>query len=149
MGAKLGSGGGPIAEINVTPLIDVVLVLLVVFMVITPMLQSGLPVDLPQATQTQTVNDVGQHIVISLAPTRGLFVEQEEIADNLTVETLRDEAVKRSMIDAINLEYRKSADRSILIKADRNLEYQQVRAVMETLAENRLTAVYVAAAKEQ
>ena len=64
MGANLGSGGGPMADINVTPLIDVVLVLLVVFMVITPMLQSGKNVDLPEATQSTTVNDVGQFIVV-------------------------------------------------------------------------------------
>ena len=49
MGAALGGGSGPIADINVTPLIDVVLVLLVVFMVITPMLKSGIEVDLQAA----------------------------------------------------------------------------------------------------
>ena len=66
MGGKMGAGGGPMGDINVTPLIDVVLVLLVVFMVITPMLSSGLPVDLPMATTTVQVNDVGQHIVTAL-----------------------------------------------------------------------------------
>ena len=79
MGGKLGAGGGPMADINVTPLIDVVLVLLVVFMVITPMLSSGLPVDLPMATTTVQVNDVGQHIVISMTANGDWAVEQEII----------------------------------------------------------------------
>lgn len=136
MGASLGSGGGPIADINVTPLIDVVLVLLVVFMVITPMLQSGLPVDLPVATQSETVNDVGQHIVVSVTKDRGWWVEQEE-------------ADADTLIDLINEEYQVNPSRSILVKADRSLEYQQVREVMDILAENRMTSVLIAAAKEE
>jgi biopolymer transport protein ExbD len=136
MGAKLGSGGGPIADINVTPLIDVVLVLLVVFMVITPLLQSGLPVDLPQATQTTTVNDVGQYIVVSVTKEKGWWVEQEEVDET-------------TMIEQINYEYQKNPSRSILVKADKNLTYREVRAVMDVLAENRITSVLVAAAKEQ
>jgi biopolymer transport protein ExbD len=136
MGAKLGSGGGPIADINVTPLIDVVLVLLVVFMVITPLLQSGLPVDLPQATQTTTVNDVGQYIVVSVTKEKGWWVEQEEVDET-------------TMIEQINYEYQKNSSRSILVKADKNLTYREVRAVMDVLAENRITSVLVAAAKEQ
>jgi biopolymer transport protein TolR len=136
MGAKLGSRGGPIADINVTPLIDVVLVLLVVFMVITPMLQSGQPVELPQATQTITVNDVGQHIVVSITKEKGWWVEQEQVT-------------KETLIDAINVEYAAATQsRSILVKADARLTYREVREVMDILAENRITTVLVAAAKE-
>jgi biopolymer transport protein TolR len=135
MGSKLGSGSGPMADMNVTPLIDVVLVLLVVFMVITPMLQSGLPVDLPEATQTTTVNDVGQHIVVSVHPELGWAVEQET-------------ADKDTLVDLINAEYRISPSRSILIKADKSLEYQQVREVMDILADKGMTSVLIAAAEE-
>ena len=88
MGANLGSGGGPMADINVTPLIDVVLVLLVVFMVITPMLQSGKNVDLPEATQSTTVNDVGQFIVVSITPDKEWWVEQEEVDGDTLIEQI-------------------------------------------------------------
>ena len=135
MGAQLGSGSGPMADMNVTPLIDVVLVLLVVFMVITPMLQSGLPVDLPEATQTTTVNDVGQHIVVSIHPELGWAVEQES-------------ADADTLVDLINDEYRVNPSRSILVKADKSLEYQQVRELMDILADNGMTSVLIAAAEE-
>jgi biopolymer transport protein TolR len=136
MAAKLGTGGGPMADINVTPLIDVVLVLLVVFMVITPLLQSGMPVDLPQATQTTTVNDVGQNITISITKDKGVWVENTQV----TLDTL---------IDRVNYEYRANPERSLLIKADRDLDYQKVRDVMDKLAENNMTTVLVATAKEK
>ena len=135
MGAKLGSHSGPMADINVTPLIDVVLVLLVVFMVITPLLQSGLPVVLPKASQTTTVNDVGQHIVISVHTELGWAVEQEK-------------ATESNLIDLVNAEWRINPQRSILLKADRRLEYQEVRKVTDLLAKNQMTAVLVATDKE-
>lgn len=144
MGAKLGSGGGPIADINVTPLIDVVLVLLVVFMVVTPMLQSGLPVDLPVATQSETVNDVGQFIVVSVTEDRGVWVEQTEIDDDLEP----DDASEVALLEALNEEYRINPSRSILVKADKDLTYGQVRGVMDVLAKNRITTVLIAAEEE-
>ena len=139
MGAALGSRKGPIAEINVTPLIDVVLVLLVVFMVITPLLSSGLPVELPMATQTVTVNDVGQHIVISVTKDGLWAVDQEKL------ET-QDEG---PLIDLINAAYRENPERSILVKADRNLEYGEVRKLLDILAERNFTSVFIAAGKEK
>ena len=138
MGAQLrGQAQGPIADINVTPLIDVVLVLLVVFMVITPLLSSGLQVDLPMATATVTVNDAGQHIVISMTKDGKWAVDQQII-------TSVDE-----LVPAINTAYREDPDRSILIKADRSLEYGTVREILDVLAENRFTSVFIAAGKEK
>ena len=136
MGAKLGSGGGAMADINVTPLIDVVLVLLVVFMVITPLLSSGLPVDLPKATTTVTVNDVGQHIVISVTADGKWAVEQEEVTED-------------NLIDMVNVEMRSAeVAKTILIKADRTLPYKDVRKVMDILGESHQTSLMIAANKE-
>lgn len=136
MGSKVGTSDTPMADINVTPLIDVVLVLLVVFMVITPMLSSGLPVDLPEATSTTTVNDAGQFIVISITKDGRWAVEQEEVD-------------KDTLIEAVNAEYRKRPESSVLVKGDFSLDYGVVREVMDLLAENHLTALKLAAAKEE
>lgn len=138
MGATLGSRGGPMADINVTPLIDVVLVLLVVFMVVTPMLESGLPVDLPQATQSDKVNDVGQFIVISVTEDKGWWVEQEQVdADSLIAQYYVEQNA--------NLE----TSELVLVKADRDLPYREVREVLDILAKNRITSVLVAAQNEE
>jgi len=137
MAGGVRTGAGPIADINVTPLIDVVLVLLVVFMVITPLLSSGLQVDLPMATSTVTVNDVGQHVVISITEDGKLSVEQE------LLESIDD------IIPEVTVAFRENPDRSILVKADAQLEYRKVREVLDLLAENGMTSIFVAAGKEK
>ena len=137
MAGGIRTGGGPIADINVTPLIDVVLVLLVVFMVITPMLSSGLQVDLPMATSTITVNDVGQHIVISITED-GKWAVEQQVIDSID-----------QILDEVNLAYRENPEKTILVKADANLEYGQVREVLDFLADNRFTSVFIAAGKEK
>ena len=129
------------ADINVTPLIDVVLVLLVVFMVITPLLQSGKTVELPEATQSTTVNDVGQFIVVSITPDKKWWVEQGEVDDD-------------TLLQAIYDEYEKGANgepqtRTILLKGDRSLEYQDVRALLDVLIERGISTVKIATAKEE
>lgn len=143
MGANLGSGGGPISDINVTPLIDVVLVLLVVFMVVTPMLESGMPVDLPKVTANEDdiVSDAGQFVVVSVAKDKESgepvwYVEQDEVDET-------------TLVSMINAEYaRRDKASSILIKGDRTLEYQKVREVMNILADNNMTNLLVATNQE-
>ncbi len=161
MGAQLGGGAGPMADINVTPLIDVVLVLLVVFMVITPLLQSGLPVDLPVASQTRTAK-MDDHIVISVGasdecsefpcdlPTRWQ-VEQEEVDHEsltqvLNAEWAKDAAHRQALCEQ---DPEVTCRRALLIKGDQRLRYSQVREVMDVLAAERFTSVAVAVEREE
>ena len=135
MGAKVGGEkGGAMGDINVTPLVDVVLVLLIIFMVVTPMLTSGVDVKLPQARTTVQAPDNGQHLVISIREDGVVFVDADQV-------------VLEELIDAVNTEYRKAPNRAILIKADSTLHYGEVRAVMDTLSENGMSTMLLAADK--
>ena len=98
--------------------------------------EAGLAVDLPVATTTQTVNDAGQHIVISVTVDKKWAVEQDEVD-------------KDTIIAAINEKYRDNPTRSLLVKADANCAYEDVRTVMDLLAENNMTTVLIAASKGQ
>ena len=66
-------GGGALAEINVTPLVDVMLVLLIVFMVTAPMLQTGVDVDLPDA-KAQTLPDDSGKLVLTITKEKKVFL---------------------------------------------------------------------------
>ncbi|MEQ1506765.1 MAG: biopolymer transporter ExbD [Myxococcota bacterium] len=153
MAGDLGVRKGPISDINVTPLIDVVLVLLVVFMVITPLLSSGLHVDLPMATTTVAVNDAGQHMVISVTMEGQWAVDQEVLDDNepttLTAAIAASRAENFDRWSNTELCGPGSNCGTILVKADRKLKYGDVRKVLDILAENNYTSVFIAAGKEK
>ena len=69
MGMNVGDkSGSTMADINVTPLVDVVLVLLIIFMVVTQMLSSGKAVELPDSSTSKGVRDMGQYLVIAMTP---------------------------------------------------------------------------------
>ncbi|MFT4976280.1 MAG: biopolymer transport protein TolR [Myxococcota bacterium] len=121
MGMNVGGNkGGPMGDINVTPLVDVVLVLLIIFMVVTPMLTSGVDVKLPNATTTESTQDLGQHLVISIDSEGIVYVE----ADPTDTEQL---------VDSIDRKLAGNTSRSLLIKGDQGLQWGQVRDVMDTI----------------
>jgi biopolymer transport protein TolR len=79
-GRRGGRGrGGVISEINVTPLVDVMLVLLIIFMVAAPMLTVGVPIDLPE-TQAKAMNSDTQPITISVNTTGQIYLQETPIA---------------------------------------------------------------------
>ena len=125
MGVSLnrsGRGGGrrnghrPMGEINVTPFVDVMLVLLIVFMVTAPLLTVGVPVDLPK-TQAGQVNADDAPLVVSLQKQGKLFLQDTEIdADNLVP--------RLKAISQANNQVR------IFVRGDRAVAYGEVLALM-------------------
>lgn len=125
MGPVSGRGGrrAPMADINVTPLVDVMLVLLIIFMVTAPLLLAGVPVDLPESSAGALDQDK-KPVQISIDRDGKLFLDDKEV-----------------QIAAMDAQFAEIATRSgkgkespqIFLRADRALDYGRVMAVMGAL----------------
>ncbi len=133
-----GDDDGPIAAINVTPLVDVMLVLLVIFMVTAPMLQQGVEVDLPKAT-TAPLRGSSEQIVISLDKTGGVFLGAGNRVD------VQDLPNKVKAIFANKPE----GERKIYIKGDSSLGYGKIMEVMAALHGGGITQIGLVSASPE
>ena len=124
-GVGRGQKRRPVAEINVVPYIDVTLVLLIIFMVTAPMLQTGVDVDLPQA-ETKTIDPSDQFpIIVSIDSAGKLFVDINNQGD---IE-LTDDDLSERVIAALE----KAPDNKVLIRGDQKVNYGRVVSVMAAL----------------
>jgi biopolymer transport protein TolR len=127
-------GGGPrgrrpmMADINVTPMVDVMLVLLVVFMVTAPLLTVGVPVDLPQ-TKAPALNEPKEPLVISVNAEGKIFLQ------NAAIDT-DDELVPRLQAITNN-----NPDASIYVRGDKTVNYGRVLGVMGQISAAGFTKV--------
>lgn len=110
----------PMAEINVTPFVDVMLVLLIIFMVAAPLLTVGVPVDLPKTAAGALPSDNEEPLTVTLTAAGSVQIQ--------TTETARDELIPR--LRAIAAE--RSSDR-VFLRADGAIPYAQVMEVMGAL----------------
>jgi biopolymer transport protein TolR len=115
-----GSGRTTLSEINVTPLVDVMLVLLIIFMVTAPLIQQGVEVALPEA-RAQAVKAEEQKLVLSIKADRSLWLGGGDDAARLELSDL--EAKLRANV-------RVKRDRELYLMADRSLPYGYVVEVM-------------------
>ena len=116
------SGGGDprraMADINVTPLVDVMLVLLIIFMVTAPLIQSGVKVDLPRAS-AQPMEHSEEKLVLKITKDRRIYLGEVEIDGAQLEEKLQANA-------------RVQKDKELYLQADRSLPYGQIVEVMAT-----------------
>ncbi|HXD17578.1 MAG TPA: biopolymer transporter ExbD [Vicinamibacterales bacterium] len=125
MAMQLGGGGGVKSDINVTPLVDVMLVLLIIMMIIAPLLQKGVDVRLPIATNSASKPETQDQTVLGIKADKTVWLNGVEV---------RKEEM-RTRLEAI-LETKK--EKLILIKADEDAPYS---AVMEAMDELRASGI--------
>jgi biopolymer transport protein ExbD len=115
-----GSKGGPKSEINVTPLVDVMLVLLIIMMIIAPMLQQGVPVQLPPANNTGDKPDTQDQTVVAIDAQNQIYVntvksKPEDLANR----------VQRALED--------KKEKVVYLKGDKDAKYSAIMDAMDAL----------------
>jgi biopolymer transport protein TolR len=112
----------PMAEINVTPLVDVMLVLLIIFMVTAPLLTAGVPVTLPDS-RAKALDQDQQPLTLSLDAAGKLFVDKDPVSEALLPDILAQAAAKGDPLKP----------QQVFLRADRKLDYGHVMHVMGEL----------------
>lgn len=130
MGARLNTGGNggedetyqPLAEINVTPFVDVMLVLLIVFMVAAPLMVTGVPVELPKSAASQ-LKEPRKPMIVTMASDGALYVRDEQV----------DEATFVSRLAELRAT---EGDTVVYVRADRRSAYGDVMAILARVGES-------------
>ncbi len=115
-----GSGGGVNSDINVTPLVDVMLVLLIIVMLIAPLVQQGVSLNLPIASNTSDHPETSDQTTVAVTSDSRFWVNGTEVLQNVLGQTILDVLEGK-------------ADRVVLIKADVQAPYRDVMIAMDEL----------------
>jgi biopolymer transport protein TolR len=110
------------SDINVTPLVDVCLVLLIIFMVVTPMLQKGVDIALPETVNPTKMPENAKQLTLAIKSDGSVFVNQNWVTK---------ENLKNTLAEV----HTSTPDKDVVIKADRRLKYKDVRGLMQLVNE--------------
>lgn len=118
----------PIAEINVTPLVDVMLVLLIIFMVTAPLMLNGIKLQLPQTKENNSVSTQSQMVILSMTKEMKLFLGEKQISFN-------DLNLK------LNELLTKNKQEIVYLRADKEIRYGSVARLMSHLKSNGFSKI--------
>ena len=118
-GFRMSEDSGPVSEINITPLVDVMLVLLIIFMVATPMMESGIPLQLPKASAKALPKDE-MPVVLSISKDTRIYLGKEEVDASRLAQRLQTF-------------FKNNSKKEIFIRADQSLPYGVVAQTMATI----------------
>ena len=121
MAMDVGGGkGGPKSDINVTPLVDVMLVLLIIMMLVAPMLQKGVDVKLPVASNTMDKPETQEQTVVAVDARDRFYINGIEVP-------------RAEMADRVKVALEEKTERIVLIKGDTDASYRAIMAAMDDL----------------
>jgi len=120
MAMNVGKSGGLNSDINVTPLVDVMLVLLIIMMLIAPMLQKGVPVELPLADNTVQKPETQDQTVLAIDRSNKFYINSIQVE-------------KGYMADRVKTALEDKTERIVLIKADKDASYSAIMSAMDDL----------------
>jgi biopolymer transport protein TolR len=120
MAMSMGSGSGPKSDINMTPMIDVLLVLIIIFMVITPLTPKGLEALIPQPPPPNQKQDPADDrtVVVTINKDHSMLINTDPIAESALPKRLEDV-------------FRTRAERIMFVKGDPDIEYKWVAEVVD------------------
>ena len=123
MAMSMGGGKGGIkADINVTPLVDIMLVLLIIMMLIAPLLQKGVNVRLPIADNTSEKPDTQEQTVVHVDAQKNLYVNNIQVSES-------------EAVDRIKYALEEKAERIVYLKGDTDAPYASIMSMMDKLRE--------------
>lgn len=135
MGASVGGKGGFVSEINVTPFVDVMLVLLIIFMVTAPMMSEGLEVDLPQTSYVENLPTEAENMVLTVRKDGAMYLDTYAV-------TLEDLETKLQLLV-------KEKNKQLFLQADTEVPYGIVVDVMGKVRSAGIERLGVVAQREE